>query len=323
MDGMALFPKQERFWDQRVHLPDAGARLILDAVARSPVITNARDVHEASSPLMPILAQSALSCNVIEQHLSLVEKRTLACVSHSFYDAMRRSFDSLQKLKLCRTEVQMESAAFIALRLPSLRYIILGSECSGTELIEIAQIRRGSSVRRLPPHLSSEAALLFGAAIVQSNADTILVSDGRRICLNALRHSTCVRLRGMRGTQGLTDADLASLLCSLHLNRSLREVDLCANPAPSSMTVLRALHEALPHTKIRHHRSLALGRTIRAAVQLPCNRLLPSWLETHAADDDGDYVQNLCLSDHMLSQPRCDCSQFDVMRLGIGVRSSH
>ena len=103
--------------------------------------------------------------------------------------------------------------------------------------------------------------------------------------------SQCVRLRGARATLGLSDADLAALLGALSLNTQLEELDLCANPAPSSEWASRALADATRRERvaIRHHRTLPLPGVVRAAPSLQMALMrgitLPSWLAPHAAGD--------------------------------------
>ena len=240
---------------------------------------------------------------MVTQSLGLRDLCSVACASHDLAQMMHRMMLEQRTLHLRSTDdTSFPAAAFVATRLRSVETVHVGGAPSPTTTVAFSELRRRASSEHageavlLPPRLSAAAALFFGAALAASSAE-VQVSDGRRICLRALRSRKRVRLRGEHGVRGLCDADIACLLGALSLNASLEELDLCGNPGPSSEAVVRALSSALPHAKLRHHRPLELlGRVVRAAVDLPRPRLV-GWLEPWAdgraaagAEDADEYV---------------------------------
>merc|ERR1711939_908058 len=130
-------------------------------------------------------------------------------------------------------DATFENAAFVG-RLPALRVLHVQGEAAP---LAVAQLRR--LPRITVTHLTLEAALFVGA-ILSGGEHTLRFSSGSCVALWPLR----TRERLNLSSRALKDSDLAALLGALALNRCLKELDLCDNPAPDSSVLKTAMISA-------------------------------------------------------------------------------
>ena len=286
--------ERERWWDQRVHfpppppsLPPSTPLLVVATTSDESAVTNNKD----DTPEYTADEQSARLCAVlealyIEHPIGMRNMQALSLVSRGLQVGVRSLLSTATVARLHGpTDFSFATAAFVTRRLPAVRRIVTeGSD------VDVARIReRAAAGEDVCVADFGEAALLVGTLLAATISDgTLVMSDGRKLSLRALRESRRVRLRGVRGVHGLHDADLASLLGALSLNTHLDELCLCANPAPNESWAVDALAAAVRRERvlIRHHRILGLPGIVRAALRPPpSGAATPSWLVTHGSEE--------------------------------------
>ena len=306
--GADAAERAERWWDQRVHYPAPPPSL--------PPLTSPQPAVSKHVPLVPppplIDSEPSRLCEALQhdtgehivlQHLGLRDAQAVSLTCK----ACQHSVLSLVSQATCvhahaPRDATFAAAAWVARQMPNLRRLVILGIHSLDICIDLASFRSLADSGRpiLIGHLNKESALFVGA-VLASRECTFVTSDSRRIALRALRESACVRLRGVRGTIGLGDADLAALLGAISLNGKLEELDLCANPAPTSQWVAHALNCATRRERclIRHHRRLTLPGVVRAAPSLEMALMrglaLPGWLAPHASGEASRQGREYCL----------------------------
>lgn len=281
----------ERWWDQIVHYPPPPP----SCLPRPPAEIIARD-NQCSRPpptgphwhLIDAL-QNDTGEIIVLSYLGLRDAIVLSLVSRGCHASILSILSQATYFfAFAPRDTTFAAAALVARRMPMLRRLVVHGVVDIS--IDISSFRDLAASGRpiLIGHLNKECALFIGA-VLASYECTFVTSDSRRIALPALRDATCVRLRGVRGSIGLGDTDLAALLGALSLNRGLHELDLCANPAPCSAWIVQQLSASLHHERlvIRHHRILDLAGVCRAAPSFESSLLrgvaLPGWLAPHAS----------------------------------------
>ena len=306
-----LHTDEERWWDQRVHLP------ILSGASPSPPANGAsaitavrhsthapdRDADDDSSSNIVV---KLVQCDALHGVLNLSALRALACTSRGLHATVHDCLCQLRSLQIGEEEATIANANFVACYLPALETLRVSprDERSATATLDLRRFRRcciaaSGGALALPSGLSAAAGLFCGAVLAESVVGSVVLSDSRVLELDRLRTCACLQLRGEHGRRGLAPGDLACLLPTLQRNRALQELDLCGNPtlclttpAPTSAVsgtmdetaaapgmLLAALQHACIFAAVRHHVQLAMrDRDCRPAVVLP-----PAWQSARSA----------------------------------------
>jgi len=172
---------------------------------------------------------------------SLRSKRALCCTCRELREQVMAVLRA-RELSVRIEDATFENAAFVG-RLPALQVLHVQGEAKP---LAVAHLRR--LPRITITHLTLEAALFVGA-ILSGGEHTVRVSSGSCVALWPLR----TRERLNLSSRALKDSDLAALLGALALNRCLKELDLCDNPAPGSSVLKIAMVSALPWSLLRNH----------------------------------------------------------------------
>merc|ERR1712087_100950 len=183
--------------------------------------------------------------------IALRAKRALCCTAfplrHHVSTSMRAPL-----LKVRIEDATFENAAFVG-RLPHLKELIVQGE---PMRLMVAHLR---SLTRINIGLLSVEASLFVGGILSGGEHIIRVSSGSCVALPPLRTKERLNL----SSRGLKDSDLAALLGALALNRCLKELELCDNPAPQGGVVKAAMIAALPWPLLRHDSSLQIASVVQ------------------------------------------------------------
>jgi len=313
-----LHTDEERWWDQRVHLP------ILSGASPSPQANGASAIaavrhcthapaHDADDDSSSNIVAKLVQCDALHGVLNLSALRALACTSRGLCATVHDCLCQLRSLRISEEEATIANASFVACHLPALETLRVSprDEGSATTTLDLRRWRRccaaaSSEALALPRGLSAAAGLFCGAVLAESVVGSVVLSDGRVLELDRLRTCARLQLRGAHGRRGLAPGDLACLLPTLQRNRALQELDLCGNPtlglglttpattpararavsgamdetadSPPGM-LLAALQDACRFAAVRHHVQLAMrDRECRPAVVLP-----PAWQSARPA----------------------------------------
>ena len=194
----------ERWWDQRVHfpppppsLPPSTPLLVAATTSDESAMTNNKD----DTPEYTADEQSARLCAVlealyIEHPIGMRNIQALSLVSRGLQVGVRSLLSTATVARLHGpTDFSFATAAFVARRLPAVRRIVTeGSDVGFARIRERAAAGEDVCVADF-----GEAALLVGTLLAATLSDgTLVMSDGRKLSLRALRESRRVRLRGVR-----------------------------------------------------------------------------------------------------------------------------